>query len=134
MNQDRFEALCDAYGGDIDRWPVEDRDAARAFVEAHRAIAEPLLKAARALDEALSQAVLDPPSEAQYQRVVAQGIAARTPRQPVWAAAAAAVMLTVGLGAGWLVVPPTETPTQDVYAAAFGAFDTTDTLSLEEDV
>ncbi len=134
MGQDRFGALCDAYGSDIDRWPEAERQAAHAFAEAKPLIAQPRLEAARALDEALSSAVIEPASEALYQRIVAEGIRVRTPQRPTWAAAAAAVMLTLGLGAGWVAAPVAETPADDVYASAFGAFDSADALSLEEDV
>ena len=133
MELDRFEALCDAYGGDIDRWPDDEREAANALVEANPQETRLMLEAARALDEALAAAVYDPPSELLYQRIVAEGARATLPQRPTWAAAAAAVMLTVGLGAGWLAAPtPADAPSEDVYASAFGSFETLD--SLEEDV
>jgi hypothetical protein len=78
--------------------------------------------------------VHEPPSDALYQRIIVDGMRARPLSRPVWAAAAAAVMLTVGLGAGWLAAPPTVGADEDVFALAFGAFETADTLSLEEEV
>ncbi len=131
--QDRFEALCEAYGGDIAKWPEAEREAAEAFLAAHPDTAMPALVAARALDEVLTEAAISAPSEGLHQSIVSQGVKVRQPRQPVWAAAAAAVMLTVGLSAGWMAAPGPVTETEEVYASAFGALDTVETLTLEED-
>lgn len=35
MDEHRFRALLDAYGGDPRRWPAEEREAAQAFADAH---------------------------------------------------------------------------------------------------
>lgn len=134
MDQDRFEALADAYGGDMQRWPTECRGEAQAFAAAHPEVAETVLTAAQALDAILADAVQEPPSDALYHRIVADGMRARPLSRPAWAAAAAAVMLTVGLGAGWLAAPSTVGADEDVFALAFGAFESADTLSLEEEV
>ncbi|MCP2678665.1 hypothetical protein NHF45_03860 [Maricaulaceae bacterium NA33B04] len=132
MTLARFEALCDAHGGQIACWPEAERAEAIAFLQAHAEAAQPRLDAARALEDLLSQASIEAPSKALYQRVVAGGIAARQSRQPVWASVAAALMLTVGLGAGWLGGPDGTSYTDEVFASAFGAFETVDSLSLEE--
>ena len=61
------------------------------------------------------------------------GEALRRPAAPAWAAMAAAVMLTVGLGAGWLAAPDTAALDDEVFASAFGALDEVDVFGLEED-
>ncbi len=132
MTLARFEALCDAYGGQIARWPEAERAEAMAFLQANAEEAQPRLDAARALEDLLSQAPIEAPSEALYHKVVASGIAERHSLQPVWASVAAALMLTMGLGAGWLAVPDQAAYTDEVFASAFGAFETVDSLSLEE--
>ena len=132
MTLARFEALCDAYGGQVARWPEAEQAEATAFLQANAEEAQPRLDAARVLEDMLSQASIEAPSEALYQRVVASGIAERQPRQPVWVSVAAALMLTVGLGAGWLAGPDQTAYTEEVFASAFGAFETVDSLSLEE--
>jgi len=134
MDQDRFEALAEAYGGDMQRWPEGERVHAEAFASAQPEVAETALSAAGALDAVLADAGIEPPSEALYQRILAGGVQARQPQRPVWAAAAAAVMLTLGLGAGWIAAPSTVDPAEDVFASAFAAFETNDPLLLEEDV
>lgn len=52
MNMTRFEQLIAAYGAAIERWPEEERLAARAFIESNPETNTLLHKAAR-LDEAL---------------------------------------------------------------------------------
>ena len=53
MNATRFAQLADAYGGDLARWPGDERDAARALLEAS-AEARIVLAAAQALDAGLA--------------------------------------------------------------------------------
>lgn len=133
MDQQRFEALAEAYGGDLARWPQEERAAASTYLAAQPDLAEPVLMAAQALDAVLADAAIEAPSDALYENILASGIGARPARRPVWAAAAAAIMLTVGMGTGWLATPAPADPTEDIFAVAFGAFETADTLSLEEE-
>lgn len=54
MMRERFAGMADAYGGEIDRWPVTDQPAARAFLNSHRADAAEILAAAAALDGLLA--------------------------------------------------------------------------------
>ncbi|CAN5338980.1 hypothetical protein BH11PSE2_BH11PSE2_06480 [soil metagenome] len=56
MNRQRFEALAEAFGGDIDRWPTADQAAARAFWSAEPQAADAALRAALDLDAILAAA------------------------------------------------------------------------------
>lgn len=134
MDQQRFEALAEAYGGDMQAWPAKEQAEANAFAAAHPDIAEPVLEAAKALDAILVDAAIEPPSERLYHSIVEHGVRARRSQRPVWAAAAAAIMLTVGMGTGWLAGPSTGEPSEDIFALAFGALESAETLTLEEDV
>ena len=133
MTQERFEALADAFGGDMARWPDAEREAAKVYAEAHPEPADAILKAAAALDAVLRSGAEDTPSAALFDRIIADGEALRRPAAPAWAAMAAAVMLTVGLGAGWLAAPDTAALDDEVFASAFGALDEVDVFGLEED-
>lgn len=53
LTDDRFEALADAYGGEIARWPEETRDAAALTVAEAPDFAAAVLAAASDLDVAL---------------------------------------------------------------------------------
>ncbi|MDB5494451.1 MAG: hypothetical protein JWP86_1788, partial [Phenylobacterium sp.] len=50
MTQDRFEALAEAYGGDVSRWPAATREAAALWMAAEPAITQAALARAEALD------------------------------------------------------------------------------------
>jgi hypothetical protein len=69
MTEDRFRALAEAYGADLRRWPLVERDAAQAFTEANRDTAEAILDAERSL-EAQLEAYLVEPSPALRRRVI----------------------------------------------------------------
>ena len=53
MNRDRFEALAQAYGGAVARWPADEREAAAALMAAEPDLARAVLEEAGALDAAL---------------------------------------------------------------------------------
>jgi hypothetical protein len=53
MNRDRFEALAQAYGGSVARWPAGERDAAAVLMTAEPDFARAVLAEAGALDAAL---------------------------------------------------------------------------------
>lgn len=53
MTHERFEILAQAYGGDIARWPVAERDAAALLMAAESEFARIVLSDAGELDEAL---------------------------------------------------------------------------------
>jgi hypothetical protein len=92
MTLARFEALCEAFGGDLERWPLALRQAARAA--SRSASAQRLLAKARALDQALARSPAPAPSPALRDRVVGAGPRARR-AAPAWG-----WLIGVGLGAG----------------------------------
>ena len=53
MDETRFGELADAFGGDVRRWPESEREAARAWIDAHPLEAERALFDARQTDAAL---------------------------------------------------------------------------------
>ncbi len=77
MNQSRFDALADAYGGDLERWPEAERAAARAHLRDHPA-AGPILASARDLDLALADWKMEGPGSALAARIAAITAAPRT--------------------------------------------------------
>jgi hypothetical protein len=132
--------LCAAYGGNLERWPQAEREAARAFAQTTPE-ARDLLTQAQMLDRALDQARPAPASDDLARRIAASAPASVSARRstrsaaprPAWAAMAAALALTVGLGAGWFGGAPAETGDMDLYADAFGALDESAALELLED-
>ena len=54
MTPERFEALADAFGGDVARWPEAEREAAAALMAAEPARVRDILARADALDAALA--------------------------------------------------------------------------------
>ena len=89
MTPDRFEALAQAYGGDLRRWPEAERTAAAGFALAHPVDAEKMLGHAAALDAALDRYKVPAPAADLASRI----LAAR-PRPADWRRWGA------GLGAG----------------------------------
>ncbi|MGX6647090.1 hypothetical protein ACWCOP_03990 [Maricaulaceae bacterium MS644] len=134
MTLERFSALCAAYGGDFERWPPAERDPGRALAQT-TSEARVVLQQARLLDGALEHARSAPASDELARRIAASAPRAkRAPAPtPAWAALAAALALTVGLGAGWLGAAPGGTGDVDLYANAFGALDDSAALELLED-
>lgn len=53
MDRARFQALADAYGGDVTRWPEGERDAALALLAGQPGMARTVLAAALSLDTVL---------------------------------------------------------------------------------
>jgi hypothetical protein len=53
MTRDRFEALAEAFGGSVARWPAAEREAAAALMAAEPDFAREVLAQAEALDAAL---------------------------------------------------------------------------------
>ncbi len=93
MKAERFEGLAQAYGGDVGRWPLEERDAAAAVMAADPAWTGAVLARASVLDDAL-----DAYRAPEATGVLAEAIAASAPRAGprhwrTWLAPA-------GLGAG----------------------------------
>lgn len=76
MDAERFEALADAHGGLITRWPADVQDAAFAWLAQAPESAQAVLTNALALDEALD--VLRPPQPSMALR---DAILAAAPRE-----------------------------------------------------
>jgi anti-sigma factor RsiW len=125
MDKQRFAALTQAWGGDIARWPVNEQEAASAFLEANPHAAHQLLKEAAALDALLETAAFEPPDNGLYERVAQSGFAAAA--APRWAAAAAVGFLVAGLAAGWAGGGFAGSAGDEVFEAAFA------TLEVSED-
>jgi hypothetical protein len=53
MTPERFDALAEAYGGDVARWPEGEREGAAMFMTTDPARAQAVLAAAQALDQRL---------------------------------------------------------------------------------
>ena len=71
MNLDRFEQLAWAFGADVGRWPLADREAARRLVAAQPTSAGALLAQAARLDRILSTAgALPSPSRTLRERII----------------------------------------------------------------
>jgi hypothetical protein len=68
MDMKRFQDLADAYGGDLARWPAADRFDARRLA-AQDPAARTVLAASDALDKALQDWTVEPPSAALKARV-----------------------------------------------------------------
>ena len=72
MTPERFTALSQAYGGHLDRWPVDERsDAVRLCQDRPKWTAQVLSEAAR-LDDLLDAFGLDEPSNDLRQRIYAR--------------------------------------------------------------
>lgn len=93
MTPERFEALAEAYGGDVDRWPAAERDAARRWAATHPAEAETALLRANELDTWLDAAPAPRVKPALVERVIAGAPSGRRERRPAW-------WLPAGMGAG----------------------------------
>jgi hypothetical protein len=140
MDQTRFQALADAYGGDMDRWPLDERAAGRAFAEAFAGAAKPILDEAAVLDGLLRDAGASSAPSALFSAVLAGAPSGSVSGQPSpaprWAAMAAALMLTAGVGAGWIVTPDGSDAAADaLFAEAFATLETDTAFSTggEED-
>ena len=70
LDLERFAALAEAYGSAIERWPIEERDAARAM--AGSAPARAILARQQALDRVLDTYRVPEPSSALSGRVLAE--------------------------------------------------------------
>ncbi len=93
MNTGRFETLAEAFGGDVARWPVREREAAAQLMLARPDWASRVLADAAALDTQLKTFAAP-----RGTRGLADGIVAGapSPRRAGWMA----WLLPVGMGAG----------------------------------
>jgi hypothetical protein len=116
MNPDRFAQLTWMFGGDTERWPAAEREAARGLAAARPALTEPLIEEARRLDRTLDGAPLARPSRELRDRIVQAAPRPRTTwAAPRWLAglgltAGLASAAVAGVAAGLSVAPATLAP------------------------
>jgi hypothetical protein len=92
VTKERFEALAEAYGGDIARWPADVRDAAAVLMTAEPEFAQGVLGRESGLDAALDGWPRPTPSRDLIERIVATAPRPR-PRRTGW-------LMPLSLGAG----------------------------------
>ncbi|HEY2707015.1 MAG TPA: hypothetical protein VGI95_03085 [Caulobacteraceae bacterium] len=115
MTEDRFLDLVGAYGADPGRWPLGERAAAAAFIDANADVVAACLAAERALDAVLAAHPASQPSAALRQRIIATAPTARSGSQIWrWLAGAGlglglAASGAAGVAAGFTLAPPAVT-------------------------
>lgn len=98
MKVERFQALAEAYGADLRRWPATERAAAEALRLSQPVMVERLLFEAAKTDAVLHTALPPQVSMALRDRVIASATAAGlSPRRAKWLAG----RLAWFSGAGW---------------------------------
>ena len=130
MTRERFEALAEAYGGDMARWPDADWDAAAMFAAREPQVAARILATAARLDAALDDWAPLQVSHSLREAVIAAAPAARTRRGLggwIWRAgagaglaAACAAGLVVGVMLSESVSP---VAADETVSAALGNYD-----------
>ncbi len=95
MDQTRFAALADAYGGRIDLWPEAERESAWRYVAEQGESARASLADAAGLDEQLQTLRPPQPSAALRQAILDAAPKARAVRGQLWR-----WLTGAGLGAG----------------------------------
>lgn len=115
MTRDRFEALAQAYGGDVSRWPAAEREAVAAWMAARPDEASTILAAAGDLDALLHAWTPAPISHALRDRVIAAAPAPRRPSAWSWIrglsfSAGLAAACAAGLAVGVVLTAPDAAP------------------------
>ena len=129
MNAERFKILAEAYGADLDRWPVGEREAAITYLD-EDPNAPVWLADARSLDRLLDLAPSPASSAMLREEIIAgasrahQAVWSRAPRWLSGAGLAAACALGIAVGAS-LSAPYFEEPVSDVGFEASTVFDST---------
>jgi hypothetical protein len=93
MTHERFEALADAYGGDVSRWPPETREGAALLMSEAPDFTGSVLARAAGIDAALDAWRTAPASPRVVERIIASAPRPLAPRWRTWLSPAA-------LGAG----------------------------------
>lgn len=82
MTKEQFQALAEAYGGEISRWPAAMRDEAALFAAAEPTLTQAVLAREAELDAALDQLPRATASAALHERILAD--APGRPRRVRW--------------------------------------------------
>ncbi len=93
MDELKFKALLEAYGSDVERWPVQDREAGRTRIAAAGDAERTLLREAAVLD-----ALLRTPRREQASAALVGRIMASAPSEPRMGGALAPVIAILGFG------------------------------------
>ena len=101
MRQERFEALAQAYGGEIARWPDAVREAAALFAAAAPEVATLILSREGRLDAVLDAAPRTSARSGLFEQIVLSAPAGRRRRR--WSVWIAPARLGAGLAATALV-------------------------------
>jgi hypothetical protein len=112
MTEERFLTLVGAYGADPRRWPLGERAAASAFLDANPEVVAACLEAEAALDAVLAAHAARQPSAALRARIIA-GAPRRSPVARAWRWVAGAGLglglaasCAAGVAAGFTLAPP----------------------------
>ena len=100
MDIDRFEALAQAYGADLARWPTAERPAAEALALAQPGAVSAILAEAALVDGWLSASVVQPPSPSLCDSILAASPRSRRPMRARWAGLGVGVTLAAASIAG----------------------------------
>jgi hypothetical protein len=96
LTHERFEALAEAYGGDVSRWPAEVLDEAALAMSAEPAWTRGVLERAGRLDAALDAWRPAPAGAGLMERILASAPATMRRRWPAWLSPA---VVSAGLAA-----------------------------------
>jgi anti-sigma factor RsiW len=83
MTPERFRRITESYGASPGRWPADERDAARALLDARDPEALAALTEARALDGLLNEHAVRAPSDDLMKRIIAS-VPSRPRPRPFW--------------------------------------------------
>ena len=133
MDRERFQSLARAYGGEIARWPADERRAARWFAIGKRAWAAEALREAWDIDRLLGCSIA-PDFHPGLERALLEGAAGLRPSSRAarpWLGAVlglgVAAACAAGVGAGFAIAPfmtlethPSVADPAEVAASALG--------------
>ena len=104
MTKREFQALAEAYGGDIARWPADLREDAALLAAAHPEFAQGLLALEAHLDDALDALPRLVASRELFERIVAAAPTGARPRWLTWLVSAGVGAALAGSAAAGLVM------------------------------
>ncbi len=116
VSLERFEALANAFGGDVVRWPIGERAGAMATMAARPGETARLLETARTFDAILSAASIEAPSPTLLGAIIRNATIRPAP-SPLWrwliglgVAAGLAGAAAAGIAAGLVIAPVSVAP------------------------